>query len=141
MSREYDISLVETPKKIGGVDYILREADETTATKWRNSVIACSRYSKGQMNSIRGLGETQALLVSMCLFNGDDKTVSLETIRSWPSRVVKALFEEAKEISDLEKEDTLEELKEQRTEIEERITNMEENAVKNDSTDTVDGSS
>jgi hypothetical protein len=51
-----------------------------------------------------GLANVEPLLVSLCLFRENGAPVLLATVRSWPARVVKSLFEKAKEISDLGEE-------------------------------------
>jgi len=44
-------------------------------------------------------------LVSLCLFDSSGANVALTTIRSWPGRLVKKLFDKAKQISELDQQD------------------------------------
>ena len=54
--------------------------------------------------------DLEAYLVSLCLFDSEDRPVSEATVAGWPERVVKKLFTTAKEISNLvEKEGEAEE--------------------------------
>jgi hypothetical protein len=61
--------------------------------------------------TLGSVADAEPLLVSLCLYevNKDGKrlgNVSLPTVLGWPPRVVRALFDRAKQISDLgEKEE------------------------------------
>jgi hypothetical protein len=92
--------------KIGGKPYQLREASSAAAAKFRNASISGAKLADGKIVGIGNVGDVEPLLVSLCLFQlGTDgvwATVPLDTIKSWPARIVKPLFEMAKEISQLD---------------------------------------
>lgn len=103
----FDLTPVEIPVTIGGKAYVLREATEAAACTWKNTAISKARVRDGKVESLGNLADQQPLLVSLCLFEqgeaegSKEKAVSLQTVKSWPSRVVSALFEKAKDISKL----------------------------------------
>ena len=83
--------------------YTLKEADGNAAIQYRNRIMEAIRPSaEGQPTAYKGFAEVEPMLVSLCLFNGDGQTVPLSTIKSWPSRIQKALFNKIKAISDLD---------------------------------------
>lgn len=105
-----DVTLTEIPVKIGGDQYILREATGEAAVNYRNAMLACTQLgSSGKPQSIRGLASVEPLLVSHCLFYAsgprEGQNVSQKTILSWKSKIVKALYEKVREISDLNDKD------------------------------------
>lgn len=118
-----DLTPVEIRVSIFRKKYVLREIDEGDAVRWRNSQLRAARMSEGQVVSMGDLAESEPLLVSFCLYraNEDHKIIlrndgtpdkstltPLATIKSWPARIVKPLFERAKEISELEEKETKE---------------------------------
>jgi hypothetical protein len=66
--------------------------------------------------------------------------VPREVVGSWPSRIVKPLFERAKEISELDEDETLEGLVEQQAKLGKRIAKMRKESAKNAPSATMDGS-
>ena len=83
--------------------YTLKEADGNAAIQYRNRIMEAIRPSaEGQPTAYKGFAEVEPMLVSLCLFNGAGQTVPLSTIKSWPSRIQKALFNKIKAISDLD---------------------------------------
>lgn len=106
----FDLTPVEVPVTIGGKAYVLREASEAAACTWKNTAISKARVRDGKVESLGNLADQQPLLVSLCLFEsgepGKEKPVSLQTVKSWPSRVVSALFDRAKAMSKLGEDET-----------------------------------
>lgn len=130
---KFDLKVTEIPVKIGDKDYTLREADARAAMEYRNAALKSFRMGqKGNPEQIvgDGIGGMEPLLVSLCLYekrdDGSMGRVSEALIRSWPSRVVKSLFEEAKRISDLGEDDSIESLEEQIKDLTERLTELKE---------------
>lgn len=146
-----DLSLIEIPVTVGDKKYILREASEDSACKYRNAMLRCTKLGpEGKPASVHGIADVEPLLVSMCLFEAlpdgsgfKNSCTRVETVRSWPSRIVKQLFEKTKEISDLDEEDEdKESLEKQKKEVEEKLAKLEEdNAAKNMPESTEDTSS
>ena len=105
---EFDLTPIEIPVKIQSIDgivtdYVIREATGAIAGTYRDAQLACARFeTKGQPASVKGLSEVEPLLVSLCLFDSENKNVLKTTVKSWPSRVQKALFEKIKKISELD---------------------------------------
>lgn len=124
-----DLLPIEMPVRHKGKQYILREADGEAAVLWRNANMAGSKMDVATKVVTLGgnTADVQPLLVSLCLYEADgsgklrlnkegdpDKRflVSLKVVKSWPERVVKSLFEHAKEISDLNEVQTKESIDE-----------------------------
>lgn len=106
---------IEVPFKFRGKSYVLREASEDVACRYRNAILRVSKVEDGKFTAGDGFADTSAILVSGCLFevtDGGEKSVPLPTVRAWPARVVKPLFQKAKEISDLDEKETPETLTE-----------------------------
>lgn len=143
-----DLTPIEVPVKYDGKDYVLCEADEEAAAVFRNGSIRGAPVDDGEVVGLpTDLGSQQSLLVSRCLHHTDssgEKTTQLvdqRVLRKWPSRVIKPIFEKAKEISELgEDDDTMENLLKERGRIDKRILKLKENAAKNEPNDTTDGS-
>jgi len=130
-----DATPIEIPVSIGDKPYVLCEADEATAVAYRNAQVrGASVDSKGQMIQLGSVGGIEPLLVSRCLLQlvlKDDGTemkrlpVSEKVILKWPSRIVRPLFDKAKQISQLDEPVTLDGLYKQLAQIQERIAEME----------------
>lgn len=135
-----DLAPVEVPVTVADKKYILREASGDAACRWNNAVSKAYKLSPdGKAVAIDGLPDVEPLLVSMCLYtpdangkvvvkaNGDadPKTlVPLATIRSWPSRVQKALFDRAKKISALGETDDAEVVEKQIEVLQRRLAKL-----------------
>lgn len=109
-----DLALIEVPVSIGDKRYLLREASGNVACKYRNALLNCTVLGpEGKPQTVRNMADVEPLLVSLCLFQlleQPDGTVKerpaqLADVRGWPNRIVKALFERAKEISELDEEE------------------------------------
>jgi hypothetical protein len=116
MSEEmnFDLEPIEVPVTVRGVRYVLREASEAISIKLRGSQLKNARLRNGQLEaSVENLAESQSLLVQACLFVVQDgvepakwQPISLAALRSFPTRIVQALFTRCQSISGLvEKED------------------------------------
>lgn len=104
-----DLTPIEVPVLLGGKRFVLREASGEAGCKYRNAMLNCTQLGPdGRPASIRGLADVEPLLVSLCLFDEQGKAVLLGTIRGWPARIQKALFEQAKFISGLQEGDVTE---------------------------------
>lgn len=109
-----DLSIIEIPVKLNKKNYILREADGEAGAKFKSRSAQCMRMEAGSVTGVGEIGELEPYLLSFCMFeqgeNGILKSVSENVIKSWPARVVKQLFDKAKEISELNESDTVESL-------------------------------
>lgn len=111
------------PFRYKGVDYELREASEDAAAKYKNKLYTSTKWSAdGQVRTMGNMGDLESFLIAMCLFRKDrikqkdnteaEKWVSVPeaTVRSWPRRMTKQLFDKINEISELDTDDTEESL-------------------------------
>ena len=100
-----DISLAEVNFKIGDNEFILKEASGEAACAYRNAILRSTELGPdGRPSKLSNLADTEPLLVSLCLFNIDGRRISVNDVKKWPNRIVKKLFDKAKEISELGEE-------------------------------------
>lgn len=114
-----DLAPVEVRVSIRHEPYVLTEASGDAAVKYRNAAMGGAKMLDGKVVGVSGVADVEPLLVALCLTKivplkdgGEDRRpVSVNTVRSWPVRVQKALFNKVKEISEgleeKETEDTL----------------------------------
>lgn len=102
-----DITRKEIPVRVGTTDYVLREANGTAATRYRNAMFSQAVLGEnGKPQSLKDIGNLEPLLVHLCLFEkATGKNVPMQTIMEWPAYVQRKLFAKAKEISRLEDDD------------------------------------
>lgn len=141
-----DLSIVEIPVKIKGKRYVLREAGEDAACRYRNALARCSQMGpEGNVQSIDGpIADVEPLLVSLCMFEQlpdgtghRTKSISVAVVRSWPARHVKELFEKLQDISDMGEDK--ESLQKQMIEIQKKLAKMSaEELAKNEPKSTED---
>ena len=121
----YSLLPTEIPVTIDGKAYVLREASEAAAVQYRDITINGAKMQDGKVVGVHGISRAEPTLVSLCLFEKGDKgevAVAFATVASWPARVVKDLFENAKRISHLnEEEETVETLEKQIAALQERL--------------------
>jgi len=99
-----DLARREVPVTIGGVVYVLREADEAAHSSWRNFQISGTKVDDdGKILSMGALADSDAVLLSKCLFK-DDVPVALEFVKGLPSRISRVLVDKAKKLSEIDKE-------------------------------------
>jgi hypothetical protein len=100
----------EEPVTIDGKKYTLREISEgDSIVERREMAKGVSLNSDGKPTAIpENLSENEAFVVSRCLFDESNTPVSINTIKTWPRRVVRALFDRCQELN---KEPTREQVK------------------------------
>jgi hypothetical protein len=111
-----DVEPIEIPVSIKGKSYILREASESAAARYKNAQLKAMKRSESadgsSVTNLDGIAETELLLVSVCLFEKTEtgeKTVDTNWLKTLPHRVVAPLFQRAEEISGLAKKSKTEE--------------------------------
>lgn len=120
-----DLTLIEIPVSINKEKFFLREATEDAARQYRNASVAAARMEDGKVVGVSGVGDIQSLLISLCLFTADTgKNIPLSVVRGWPSRIVRPLFDKAKEISQLDEKDTAATLEEKITKLQEQLSSI-----------------
>lgn len=139
---------ISIPVKRRGKNYVLREALESVAVRFKNAKARAVKFSDGKSTGIDGLAECEPLLVAGCLFEelppkqqGGPPTyrsVPEHAIRDWTAREIKPLYEAALKISGLEDDESVESLEKQRDEITRKLAEMakKEAARKNSQSDT-----
>ncbi len=148
-----DLEPIAIPVTVRGKSYTLREASSDDACKWRKHLFRAARMEGGKpVMSLDSLSDSEPLLLSYCVWetvpdkNGTlgEKRVDLSTIRSWPNRYVRPLFEKAKEISALdEQEETEEQIIKKIAELNDKLSKLregKESHLGNLPTTTTDGS-
>lgn len=116
-----DTELIELPVRIKDKTYTLREANGEASIAYQNASAASLVWKDGKIAGTKGAGNVESLLVSLCLFDAQGIPVPEPTIRKWPSRIQKTLFDRIKAISGLSEESDLEELRKQREDLDRRI--------------------
>ena len=123
--------------------YILHEASEAAAVEFnraRMSGVEIFHPGDGEertVKSLQGAADVEPLLVSHCVFmvnpDGSEAPVSLQTIKTWPSRIVRNLFQRAKEMSGLDEAETMQGLQDQLYRLQGKIEKLKgaEGAGKN----------
>ena len=141
-----DMSVREIPFKIKGENYILREASGSAIAAYKNARLEKMTLSDtGKPKTVKGMGDVEPLLVSLCSFQAEtNQQVPLQTVLSWPGRVVSKLFDEAKKISEIDVPDTVEGIDSQIKELQrmrdELVNSGETSISKNEQDSTGDGS-
>jgi hypothetical protein len=95
-----------------GKQYVLKEANGTAAKRYNDARTGGILFEGGQLKKIEGAGSLEPLLVSLCLFavEGEGEKKVLRPManhqpyieREFPARVIKQLYNKAREISNLE---------------------------------------
>ncbi len=100
----FDLTLIEVSVTLNGEQYTLREADGEAGAEYENARFkgAVIDEETGTVSTLPNIGDREATLVSLCLFDKDNNRVPEVTIRSWPARVVNPLAAKAREISGME---------------------------------------
>jgi hypothetical protein len=96
-----DITPIEEKVFVGGEEYVLRETSGDAAVHYDNARLACYEYQDGKLARVHDLADLEPLLVSLCLFDSSGLGMPEKKIRGWPSRVQKAMYERAREISSM----------------------------------------
>lgn len=99
------LDLIRVPVTIGDKHYVLQEASGEATAKYRNALLESTKLGPdGKAVSVKGLADVEMLLISLCLEDGQGKQVPVSVLKTWPNRILKTLFDKAKEISELTEE-------------------------------------
>jgi hypothetical protein len=134
---EFDGELTEVPVRVNGVEYVLREATGDVACKYRNAITKQTTLTESQDESrtikVGNIADSEPYLVHLCLFDTENNNVPLSKVRSWPPKVVSALYNRAKEISELDQDEDVESLIKQRDKLNQQIAKLQkEDPAKNE---------
>lgn len=145
-----DLTPIEVPVQIRGEKYVLCEATGEAAARFRNHAMACTTFGPdGKPTGVKGLGDLQILLVSLCLYKvvakGSVTTlerVSTAFVQNLSERIVKPLFERAKAISELgeDADESVAAIEKQIAELQVKLeeARKKEEALKNEQSSTED---
>lgn len=98
----FDLTPIEVKYRIGGADYVLREASGQEAGAYRDKVIAGTKLGlEGNPETVRGIPDSEFMLIALCLRDTEGKKVSDTVIRGWPNRVRRSLYNKAMDISEI----------------------------------------
>lgn len=107
---DFDLTERTFPLKIQGEDYVLVEADEDSAKRYKNAAMRSTKFgAEGKPSGVDGLADIEPMFVSMCLFKLDAvqnrHPVPLKTILSWPHRIIDPMYRKARELSGMKDDD------------------------------------
>lgn len=103
---EFNILPKEEQVKIGDAVYTIRELSEVGSIENRRQMsrgVTMNEEGKPSGVPIDNIAENDSFLLSRCLFDDKGTPVSLDTIRGWPRRVVRALADKCEAINKVEK--------------------------------------
>jgi hypothetical protein len=136
----FDLTCIQTPVVIGGIQHVLREASEAVAAEYQNIQIHGASLEGDKVTRMpTNPADMVATLVGGCLYRCKDgitatedtadrdifpEPVGKDHVRKWPHRIVDPLFDEAKRISNLGPAD-LATLKKQAAALAEQIAKRE----------------
>ena len=106
-----DITRQEVPVRIGDRQFTLKEPMCDDVVQWRNLQMATVRFVDGKPQGVGQIADVEPLLVSLCLFDKDDKNVPQEHIETWPSKIVSKLYKWLLEVAELQEPATKPEVK------------------------------
>ncbi len=119
-----DLTPAVVPVRLGGEDYVLREASGAVAVMYRNKQLAATRIKDGKFDGVGNAADAEPYLVSLCLFklvDGVEHAVRESTVRAWRQSVQTVLFERVKRISGMDEEETEESLERQLGEVQRKL--------------------
>lgn len=145
-----DITPIEVPVKVGQLEFVLREATGESAVKYTNAKLKrLSLGADGKPSSFAGMGDLEPYLVSLCLFTAkrerpelNNQPVHEADIRAWPHKIQKKLFDIAKQISEIDQDQSKDDLEKIIADAQKRIAELDakDSKAKNEQSDGTDGS-
>lgn len=128
-THDYDADLAPQEFKftLNKKKYVLREAPADAGRRWRNANLAGATMKDGRVTVPDSMADSETILVQGCVKEqfGDpirERDVTLSQIREWPDRVTRNLFERAKKMSGLDKEDEGDEGAEKKLPLDGQVT-------------------
>ncbi len=94
--------------KIDGDVYTLREISEAGSIEERRQMskgITLDAEGRPSAVPLDALPENEAFVVSRCLFDSNNAPVPLDTIKSWPRRVVRTLADKCQKLNEVKKDE------------------------------------
>lgn len=125
-------------RKVRGPDgrpYLLRGASAAAAVQFREANMRGRVYEAGEVVRVQGHAESEALLVSLCLFPRDEAggiagpPVPVDQVKAWPTEVMKRCYEWVVANSPGLVSRTRESLLEERALIDQQLADLEAGAA------------
>jgi hypothetical protein len=120
---------VVIPLNVGDKQYLLKELTGEDALAYKTAVAKCAKFNAdGRMTQTVGLPDTQFLLVSLALYETSGSRVqnALAVVKAFRQKVVQKAFETILKVNNMAGIETLEDLKLERIELDERIKALED---------------
>lgn len=133
-------------------DHVLREASKGNADLYRNAMARAMKVVGGMLASVEGMPDTEALLISFCLFEVVyDKEgrrtkllpVDIKVIKGWKNSIGTKLFKVAQKISGLGPKNSEADIVQAIADLQEQLKEVrgeKEDPSKNSPTDTTESS-
>jgi hypothetical protein len=105
-----DAVIRERQVSIGEQVYLLKEATGEAVAKYRDAQLRATKLNKeADVVQLGDVAESELLLLSLCLWEAQThggkylpkQSVSLDTVKAWPSRITTPLFTELERMSGL----------------------------------------
>lgn len=95
--------------EIDGIDYVLKQASAGVSRDYRNKQASIVKLGpNGKPVGFNDIGSVEPFLVSKCLFVKDtDKPVSYNTVCEWPENVVREIYDDIREMSNLKEDEEI----------------------------------
>lgn len=104
--KEFSTVLKQHPVKVDGKLYAIRELTGAVLGQYRRSMggeIGVGRDGKTSLVGMH-LDDVEVRLLSLCMYDEDDRVVPTPTLKGWPSTVLEGLFTIAQNLSGLDKD-------------------------------------
>ena len=107
--KSYTTTIKTEAIDIDGIEYIMKQASAGVAREYKNRQLkAIKMGANGKPAGFDDLGALEIFLVSKCLFL-EGKEVSFNTIANWNNDVVKSIYDDIREMSNLKDDESIRE--------------------------------
>lgn len=106
-----------------GRSFVLKEATEDQAVKFKNMSAKAAKFKDGDLTGIEGAANVEPFLLSLTmveLIDGKEMPVQESFVRTLPSRVVSPLFDWVRDASGLGGKETLESVNKKLADLEKK---------------------
>ena len=107
----FELKLKEVEVQLDGQKYIMRELTGKQRDQYLDLIAKRVQYVNGNQAGMKSLSGLQSSLLAMCLIDSSGNLVKESVITEYPGSVQSQLFKLAQQLSGLDKEESLEEVK------------------------------
>lgn len=141
---DYDsLEPVTIPVRFNKKRYLLCEASEGAYCVYQSAVFKSLKMEGGKPVAAEGISETDALLISQCLYEvGPDDTlrltpnsepdpkylVPLTTVKRWPRRITKDLYKQLRRISGMDEKRSTAEVQKELARLQQELADLTESS-------------